>query len=76
MPLGLCSATTTGLQVMPWPWRAVTAPPVLAAMLLPAVLLFAIFSLQRVLVMDRALLVRSVHGSCWLLLVVARVVFC
>jgi hypothetical protein len=69
---GLCSATTTGLQVMPWPWRAVTAPPVLAALLLPATLLFAIFSLQRVLVMDRALLVR--HERQRWLLSVARVV--
>jgi hypothetical protein len=53
---GLLAAASTGVASLPWPWRALTAPPLLAATSLPAVLLFIIYLLQRVLVADRALL--------------------
>ena len=53
---GLLAAATTGIAALPWPWRALAAPPLLAATAMPALLLFVIFLLQRVLVADRALL--------------------
>jgi hypothetical protein len=59
---GLTSATTAGLSTLPWPWRALGVPPLLLGMALPTVLLFAVFALQRLLVVDRAMLVRA-RGS-------------
>ena len=53
---GLLAAATTGVASLPWPWRALAAPPLLLGTALPAVLLYVVFVLQRVLVADRALL--------------------
>jgi hypothetical protein len=53
---GLVGAATSGMHTLPWPWRALAAPPLCVALAAPAALMFAIFALQRVFVVDRALL--------------------